>query len=72
MMGTATSVLMLFASRIVDGILGGNISLAQTIVADLTEGNHSERSKSYGIIGALFGLAFITGLYISLFFLLAF
>lgn len=66
MMGTATSLSILFASRIIDGILGGNISLAQTIVADLTEGNHSERSKSYGIIGALFGLAFITGLFLFL------
>jgi hypothetical protein len=32
-MATATTILQLFVSRILDGILGGNISLAQAYIA---------------------------------------
>ncbi|MGQ9665930.1 MAG: MFS transporter, partial [Anaerolineae bacterium] len=37
MLGVARSLAMLFASRIVDGFLGGNISLAQAYISDVTE-----------------------------------
>lgn len=59
MLGAARSLAMLFVSRIVDGFLGGNISLAQTYISDVTEGE--ERSKGFGLIGAAFGLGFIFG-----------
>ncbi|MGQ9516991.1 MAG: MFS transporter, partial [Anaerolineae bacterium] len=59
MLGVARSLAMLFASRIVDGFLGGNISLAQAYISDVTEGE--ERSKGFGLIGAAFGLGFIFG-----------
>lgn len=59
MLGLARSLAMLFASRIVDGFLGGNISLAQAYISDVTEGK--ERSKGFGLIGAAFGLGFIIG-----------
>lgn len=59
MLGLARSLTMLFASRIVDGFLGGNISLAQAYISDVTEGK--ERTKGFGLIGASFGLGFIFG-----------
>lgn len=59
MLGLARSLAMLFASRIVDGFLGGNISLAQAYISDVTDGK--ERTKGFGLIGAAFGLGFIFG-----------
>lgn len=63
MMALAHSVLMLFLSRIVDGLSGGNISTARAYVADITE--PKDRSRAYGLIGAAFGLGFIFGPAIS-------
>lgn len=57
--GFAGSLLMLFVSRIVDGISGGNISTAQAVIADIT--TPEERAKGMGLIGAAFGLGFILG-----------
>jgi DHA1 family tetracycline resistance protein-like MFS transporter len=48
--GIAGSLAMLFASRIIDGISGGN---------DIT--GPEDRAKGMGIIGAAFGLGFILG-----------
>lgn len=59
MLGFARSLAMIFASRIVDGFLGGNISLAQAYISDVTTGK--ERTKGFGLIGAAFGLGFIFG-----------
>lgn len=59
MLGLARSLAMLFASRLVDGFLGGNISLAQAYISDISEGK--ERTKRFGLIGAAFGLGFILG-----------
>src|SRR5205809_1035261 len=63
MMALAHSVTMLFLSRIVDGLSGGNISTARAYVADITE--PKDRSRAYGLIGAAFGLGFIFGPAIS-------
>jgi DHA1 family tetracycline resistance protein-like MFS transporter len=57
--GIAGSLGMLFASRIIDGISGGNISTALAVIADIT--GPEERAKGMGIIGAAFGLGFILG-----------
>eukprot|EP01122_Echinamoeba_exundans_P017681 TRINITY_DN956_c0_g1_i1.p1 TRINITY_DN956_c0_g1~~TRINITY_DN956_c0_g1_i1.p1 ORF type:complete len:399 (+),score=40.35 TRINITY_DN956_c0_g1_i1:1217-2413(+) len=59
MLALATSPTMLFASRILDGLLGGNISLAQAYIADIT--TEADRSKGMGLLGAAFGLGFIVG-----------
>ena len=37
LLGLAGSLLLLFISRIVDGITGGNISIAQAYIADVTD-----------------------------------
>ncbi len=59
MLGLARSLGMIFASRVVDGLFGGNISLAQAYISDVTDGK--ERTKGFGLIGAAFGLGFIFG-----------
>ena len=58
-LGFATTVWMLFAGRIIDGITGGNISTAQAYIADVT--TPENRAKGMGMIGAAFGLGFIFG-----------
>jgi DHA1 family tetracycline resistance protein-like MFS transporter len=50
---------ILFLSRITDGLTGGNISVAQAYIADIS--NEQNRAKSLGLIGAAFGLGFIIG-----------
>ncbi len=54
---------LLFASRMFDGITGGNISVAQAAIADVT--TPENRAKNFGMIGAAFGLGFIVGPYIG-------
>lgn len=58
-MGLAGSLPLLFLSRIIDGITGGNISIAQAYIADVT--TKENRAKGMGILGAAFGLGFIFG-----------
>jgi DHA1 family tetracycline resistance protein-like MFS transporter len=55
----ANSLTLLFAARIVDGLSGGNITTARAYIADIT--TPENRAKSYGIIGAGFGLGFTLG-----------
>ena len=49
----------MFVSRILDGITGGNITVAQAYISDVTD--ESNRSRGMGIIGSAFGLGFIVG-----------
>lgn len=58
-LGWANSLAVLFVSRILDGFLGGNVSLAQAYITDTT--TKDDRSKGLGLIGAAFGLGFIFG-----------
>ena len=59
MLAVAQSLPMLFAARIVDGLSGGNITTARAYIGDIaTEEN---RAKSFGMLGAAFGLGFIIG-----------
>ncbi len=58
-LGYATTIWMLFAGRILDGISGGNISTAQAYIADVTP--KEDRAKGMGLLGAAFGLGFIFG-----------
>jgi DHA1 family tetracycline resistance protein-like MFS transporter len=68
LIGSAIGYLMLaltsqfewmLAARILDGITGGNISVAQAAMADSS--TPEERSKVMGMIGAAFGLGFVLG-----------
>src|SRR3954464_7774343 len=58
-LGFATTLWMLFAGRIIDGITGGNISTAQAYIADVT--TEENRAKGMGLISAAFGLGFTFG-----------
>jgi multidrug resistance protein len=59
MFATAGNFLMLLVSRVIDGVTGGNISVAQAVVADTTSGK--DRAKAFGMIGAAFGFGFLVG-----------
>lgn len=59
MFAEARSVIMLFAARLLDGITGGNISVAQAMVSDTS--TPQNRAKRFGIIGSAFGFGFIIG-----------
>ena len=62
--GVATkNIPLMFASRIVDGITGGNISVAQAVISDIS--TPKNRAKNFGLVGASFGLGFIFGPYIG-------
>lgn len=50
---------VLFFSRILDGLTGGNISVAQAYITDITD--EQNRARGLGMIGAAFGLGFIIG-----------
>jgi predicted MFS family arabinose efflux permease len=50
---------VLLLARLVSGFAGGNISVAQAYIADITTAEG--RSKGMGVIGAAFGLGFIIG-----------
>ncbi len=59
LLGFAKTLLVLFIARILDGLTGGNISVAQAYISDVTDAR--DRSKGLGMIGAAFGLGFIIG-----------
>lgn len=54
---------LLFGARALDGITGGNISVARATIADVTPPEH--RTKNFGLIGAAFGVGFVFGPYIG-------
>ena len=55
----AQNIWMLFISRALDGITGGNNSVAQAMVADTVEPKN--RPKAFGLLGAAFGFGFLVG-----------
>ncbi|HMJ04810.1 MAG TPA: MFS transporter [Chthoniobacterales bacterium] len=59
LMGLAGSLMLLFVARIIAGITGGNISIPQAYIADVT--TPETRSRGMGILGAAFGLGFTFG-----------
>ena len=59
MLALAHSLAMLFVARIVDGLSGGNITTARAYIGDIS--TDENRAKSFGILGAAFGLGFIIG-----------
>ena len=53
------SVPLLFVSRLVDGLTGGNILVAQSALADLTEPD--DRARVFGYFSAALSLGFVFG-----------
>ncbi len=64
MLGMADSLALVVLSRVVDGILGANISTAQAALSDITD--ETTRAQGLGLTGAAFGLGFIFGPVISI------
>lgn len=60
---TTKNIPLLFFSRFFDGITGGNISIAQAMIGDVSKPEN--RAKNFGMLGAAFGLGFIFGPYIG-------
>lgn len=56
----AWTVWLLFAGRIIDGLAAGNITTAQSALADIAK-DSKERAVNMGLFGALFGIGFIVG-----------
>lgn len=54
---------LLFASRILDGFTGGNVSTAQSVISDLSD--EDEKARNFGLTGAAFAIGFIVGPYIG-------
>lgn len=53
------SAVVFLISRIIGGIMGGNLAVAIAAVADVT--SRENRAKGMGIVGAAFALGFLTG-----------
>jgi DHA1 family tetracycline resistance protein-like MFS transporter len=58
-LGVANSLFLLYLGRIIDGISGGNITIAQAYINDIT--TEKNRARGFGIISAAFGAGFIVG-----------
>lgn len=59
MIGVAESVEILFIARVLDGITGGNIIVAQAYITDIM--SEERRTEALGYIFAAFGVGFIVG-----------
>jgi MFS transporter, DHA1 family, tetracycline resistance protein len=59
MLALANSLAMIFASRAVSGLGGGNLGVAQSYIADVTTEQH--RDAAYAYFGVAFGVGFIIG-----------
>lgn len=57
--GLAETLGVLFFSRVIAGMMGGNISTAQAYIADVTDSEN--RARGMGLIGAAFGIGFVIG-----------
>ncbi|MEN8722653.1 MAG: TCR/Tet family MFS transporter [Alphaproteobacteria bacterium] len=58
-MGLAQSYEMLLIGRVVAGVAGGVYATANAYIADIS--THENRARNFGIIGAAWGIGFVTG-----------
>ncbi len=54
---------LLFIGRIIDGFTGGNISIAQSVISDVSD--EKSRARNFGLIGMAFGFGFVIGPYVG-------
>ncbi len=59
LLGLANNVWILVAARLVDGLLGSNMTVSQAYITDVT--NPKQRTKIYGYSSAVFGAGLIFG-----------
>jgi MFS family permease len=59
----ATSLLLIFIARIIDGITAGNLTVAQAYISDRTP--PQKRAQAFAMLGIAFGIGFLIGPAIS-------
>jgi len=59
LLGLASNVWILIAARLVDGLLGSNMTVSQAYISDVTNPNY--RTKTFGYSSAVFGAGLIFG-----------
>jgi DHA1 family tetracycline resistance protein-like MFS transporter len=59
LLGFASTLTLLFLSRIIDGLSGANMTTAQAAMADST--SERNRTQGLGLLGAAFGVGFVLG-----------
>ncbi|MEP7357534.1 MAG: MFS transporter [Anaerolineales bacterium] len=57
--GLGGALWVLFLSRLIDGVTGGNLSTAMAYIADVSR--PEERAKNFVLVGMAYGLGFIAG-----------
>jgi DHA1 family tetracycline resistance protein-like MFS transporter len=58
-MALAPTLTILFAGRVISGLTGASMTVASSYMADIS--TEKDRSANFGMIGAAWGLGFITG-----------
>jgi DHA1 family tetracycline resistance protein-like MFS transporter len=59
LLGFATTAILLIAARVIDGLLGSNMTVSQAYISDVTEPRH--RTRVYGYSSGAFGAGMIFG-----------
>ena len=63
LLGFATTAVLLIVSRLIDGLLGSNMTVSQAYISDITEPEH--RTRVYGYSSGVFGAGLIFGPFIG-------
>ena len=59
LLGFSTTVILLIAARLIDGLLGSNMTVSQAYISDIVKPKH--RTKVYGYSSGIFGVGLIFG-----------
>ena len=62
-LGFATTVIILIVARLIDGLLGSNMTVSQAYISDITEPKH--RTRVFGYSSGVFGAGLIFGPFIG-------
>lgn len=62
-LGFATTAILLIGARLIDGLLGSNMTVSQAYISDITEPKH--RTRVYGYSSGVFGAGLIFGPFIG-------
>jgi DHA1 family tetracycline resistance protein-like MFS transporter len=63
LLGFATTAILLAVARLIDGLLGSNMTVSQAYISDITEPRH--RTRVYGYSSGVFGAGMIFGPFIG-------
>jgi DHA1 family tetracycline resistance protein-like MFS transporter len=63
LLGFATTAILLIVARLIDGLLGSNMTVSQAYISDITEPQH--RTRVYGYSSGVFGAGMIFGPFIG-------